>query len=230
MINHFTSQAQTCQLLILFLNIERKLWKVVQPEVPLMSINFKFEVPILWLFQVQMITNIRVFYNGNVKHIFTVCHSRQINVATWFLVLPIDIENKSTIKSINVYIYCYISSFGLIFAIPPAENSGITKSTGWAIIELSIRQRVRTFLVSWGQTTSVKYCWFIVKLWVLVCNNIYRYEHDFGSFYCNPTILEMVSIETVSIASMCQHGLHWESFFTEIQQQGIILALENAYG
>ena len=37
-----------------FLNIEMKLWKVVQ----LMSINITFEVPILWLFQVQIITNI----------------------------------------------------------------------------------------------------------------------------------------------------------------------------
>ena len=42
----------------LFLNIEMKLWKVVQPQVQLMSINTKFEVPSLWLFQVQIITNI----------------------------------------------------------------------------------------------------------------------------------------------------------------------------
>ena len=37
-----------------------KLWKVVQPQVQLMSSNIKYEVPILWLFQVpvQIITNI----------------------------------------------------------------------------------------------------------------------------------------------------------------------------
>ena len=35
-----------------------KLWKVVQPQVQLMSINIKFEVPILWLFQEQIITSI----------------------------------------------------------------------------------------------------------------------------------------------------------------------------
>ena len=58
MINHLASQSQTCQLLISFLNIEMKLWKVVQPQVQLMSINIKFEVRILWLFQVQIITNI----------------------------------------------------------------------------------------------------------------------------------------------------------------------------
>ena len=38
-------------------NIEMKLWKVVQSQVQLMS-NFKFEVPLRWLFQVQIITNI----------------------------------------------------------------------------------------------------------------------------------------------------------------------------
>ena len=58
MINHFASQWQTCQLLIFFLNIEMKLWKVVQPQVQLMSSNIKYEVPILWFFQVQIITNI----------------------------------------------------------------------------------------------------------------------------------------------------------------------------
>ena len=58
MINHFASQSQTCQLFDFFLNIEMKLWKVVQPQVQLMSTNIKFEVPILWLFQVQIITNI----------------------------------------------------------------------------------------------------------------------------------------------------------------------------
>ena len=35
-----------------------KLWKGVQPQVQLMSINIKFEVPILWLFQEQSITDI----------------------------------------------------------------------------------------------------------------------------------------------------------------------------
>ena len=35
-----------------------KLWKVVQPQVQLMSSNIKYEVPILWFFQVQITTNI----------------------------------------------------------------------------------------------------------------------------------------------------------------------------
>ena len=58
MINHFASQSQTCQLLLHFFNIEMKLWKVVQTQVQLMSSNIKYEVPILWFFQVQIITNI----------------------------------------------------------------------------------------------------------------------------------------------------------------------------
>ena len=28
----------------------------------------------------------------------------------------------------------------------------------------------------------------IVMIWVLVCNNMYQYECNFGSFYRNPTI------------------------------------------
>ena len=124
---------------------------------------------------------------------------------------PIDIENKWTIENINIYIciYSYISSFWHhIFAIPPAENSGISKSTRWAIIEeLSIRQRVRTFLISWGQTTRVKNCyvdlsssyefWFPI---IFIDMNVI--------FYRNPPILE-----TISIVSMCQHRPHWEFFF-----------------
>ena len=31
-------------------------------------------------------------------------------------------------------------------------------------------------------------------IWALVCDNMYRYGRHFGSFYRNPTILEMVSI------------------------------------
>ena len=37
-------------------------------------------------------------------------------------------------------------------------------------------------------------CWFIVMVWVPVCNNMYRYERHFGYFYHNPIISETVSI------------------------------------
>ena len=47
-----------------------KLWKVVQPQVQLMSINVKFEVTILWLFQVQIITNI--VYKGSIMEMLNI--------------------------------------------------------------------------------------------------------------------------------------------------------------
>ena len=130
---------------------------------------------------------------------------------------PIDIENKSTIENINIYIdiyiwiYSYILSYWHhIFAIPPAENSGISKSTGWAIIEeLSIRRRVRTFLVSWGQTTRVKNCyvdlsssyefWFPI---IFIDMNVI--------FYRNPPILETFRLP-VCVTDLLRCSLQAES-------------------
>ena len=60
MINHFVIQSQSCQILkIIFFIIERKLLKVVQSQVELMRINFKFEAPIP---QVQITYNIHIIY------------------------------------------------------------------------------------------------------------------------------------------------------------------------
>ena len=56
------------------------------------------------------------------------------------------------------------------------DLSQVCKSefNGWAIIEeLSIRRRLRTFLISWGQKTHVKHCnvdlssWY--ELWFAIC-------------------------------------------------------------
>ena len=38
-------------------------------------------------------------------------------------------------------------------------------------------------------TCKTLFCLFIVMIWVLVCNNMYRYQHHFGLLYRNPTIL-----------------------------------------
>ena len=127
MINHFASQSQTCQLLIFFffflhskeivksgatsgLTDEHQLQIWSTHSLTLSSTN-----------QNYLFNSIGVVYNGHVKHIFTLCHSRQTNVATWFLVFPIDIKNKSTIANINIYryIYAYIAIyrvFGIIFS------------------------------------------------------------------------------------------------------------------
>ena len=65
-------------------------------------------------------------YDGNLN-IFSVCHSRQVNVATWILVLPIDIANPyrlSRVWYIYIYIYTYrerhICFWHHILAISPA--------------------------------------------------------------------------------------------------------------
>ena len=59
-------------------------------------------------------------YDGNVN-IFSVCHSRQVNVATWILVLPIDIANPYRLSSVT-YIYRerHICFWHHILAISPA--------------------------------------------------------------------------------------------------------------
>ena len=56
-----------------------------------------------------------------------------------------------------IYIYIYISSsWHHIFVIPPV----FIEIYRWAIIEdLSIRRRVHTFLISWGQKTCEKHCY-----------------------------------------------------------------------
>ena len=61
------------------------------------------------------------------------------------------------------------------------------------IKELSIRRRVHTFLIRWGQTTRVKNCYVDLSAWVLVCNNMCPFERHFGSFCRDPTIIETVS-------------------------------------
>ena len=88
----------------------------------------------------------------------------------------------------------------------------ISKFTGWAIIEeLSIRRRLRTFLINQGQKARVKHCYVGLSSWygVLVCNNMYRYERHFGSFCRNPTILKMVLIAS--------KWVNTENIFVEIQ-------------
>ena len=51
-------------------------------------------------------------------------------------------------------------------------------------------------------TLTTLWCWFIVMMWALVCDNMYRYGRHFGSFYCSPTILETVSIAWVNTENL----------------------------
>ena len=129
------------------------------------------------------------------------CHSRQVGVATWsFLVLPIDKVHHTL---------AYIDR-----NLPVGDNRGTVKTSTTPHIsdQLGTESACKTLL-----------CWVIVMIRVLVCNNMYRYKHHFGSFYHNLTILEAVSIHC--IASKQVNGSTREIlFFFLIQRQGIIMA------
>ena len=117
------------------------------------------------------------------------CHSRQVDVATWsFLVLPIYKENLYPLSR-GWYIYrCRVlaSHFSVYRSkFTGGDNRGTvnTSTTPHISDQLGTENACKTLL-----------CWVIVMIRVLVCNNMYQYEHHFGSFYHNPTILEAVSI------------------------------------
>ena len=92
------------------------------------------------------------------------CHSRQVDAATWsFLVLPIDKVHHTL---------AYIDR-----NLPLGDNRGTVKTSTTPHIsdQLGTENACKTLL-----------CWVIVMIRVLVCNNMYRYKHHFGSFYHNP--------------------------------------------
>ena len=81
--------------------------------------------------------------------------------------------------------------------------------TGWAIIEeLSIRRRLRTFLISWGQKTHVKHCNVDLSSWYELWFAIICIDMDvILDFYHNPTILETVLIAWVNTENVS----HWNT-------------------
>ena len=73
-----------------------------------------------------------------------------------------DIENPYWLSRASyIYIYVCVWHFNDISQVcKPSEF------TGWAIIEeLSIRRRLHTFLISWGQKTRVKHCYVDLSSW-----------------------------------------------------------------
>ena len=146
----------------------------MQSQVELIRINFKFEAPII---QVQIITYIIYLNcacvwrqlgcknNGNINiltHFSS--HSRQVYIATWVFVLPIDKENPYRLsRGWYIYIYIYVEFLASHFG---DLSRCISKFTGWATKEeLSIRRRLHTFLISCGQKTHVKHCYVDVSSW-----------------------------------------------------------------
>ena len=135
-----------------------------------------------------------------------------------------DIENPYIDYREVIYIYVCVeflaSHFNDLFCC-------ISKFTRWAIVqELSIRRRLRTFLISWGQKTrETLLCWFIVMTWALVCNIMCRYECHFGSFYRNPTILETVSIASkgVNMGNL----FYWNTMTGNNSSTDVSLSMQN---
>ena len=75
-----------------------------------------------------------------------------------------DIANPDRLSRAP-YIYIHIH-IGYIQHFNDLSQVCKSEFTGWAIIEeLSIRQRLRTFLISWGQKTRVKHCYVDLSLW-----------------------------------------------------------------
>ena len=54
-------------------------------------------------------------------------------------------------------------------------------------------------------------CQFIVMIWVPVCNNMYRYQHHFGLFYWNPTILETVAMLPANGSTRENFCFYWNT-------------------
>ena len=90
-INHFASQSQTCELFYFFFLH----WKRIMKSGVISGWTDEDELQI-WGSHSSS-TNNHLHYvllvdDGNVN-IFSVCHSRKVTVASWFLVLPIDIAD-----------------------------------------------------------------------------------------------------------------------------------------
>ena len=130
---------------------------------------------------------------------FYSCHSRQVDVATWsFLVLPIDKENPYRLsRGWYIYICMYIYRCWVLCITQPGHAAYIDRNLpvgdNRGTANTSTIQHISDQL---GTENACKtlLCWVIVMIQVLVCNNMYQYEHHFGSFYHNATILEAVSI------------------------------------
>ena len=137
-------------------------------------------------------------------------HSRQVNVATWFLVLPIDKENPYRLSR-GWYIYIYIiymsSSWHHILAISPVEKIEIYRvGDNRGTVNTSTSPHISDQLGTENACLTLL-SWFIVMTWVLVCNNMYWYERHFGPFYRNQQFLRRFRLRY-----MCQNRPHWESF------------------
>ena len=139
-------------------------------------------------------------------------YSRQVNVATCFLVLPIDKDNPYDYWEGDYIYIIYIYEYVKFLAISPAvkiyrvgdnRRTVNTSTTPHISDQLGTENVCKTLL-----------SWFIVMIRILVCNNMYQYQHRFWSFYYNPRRFRFIAGKWVNTGFF---------FFFLIQQQGIIL-------
>ena len=80
-----------------------------------------------------------------------------------FSVLPIDKKIRIDYREGDIYIYIYVYRCRVLCITLFRISIEIYR---WAIIEeLSIRRRLRIFLISWGQKTRVKHCYAELSSW-----------------------------------------------------------------
>ena len=118
----------------------------------------------------QLLKNLKNIFFSNISWKETVkwCNQSQVE-----LIQKIHIDYQE--RHIYIYTYIYIHIYNMssscynILTISPSVPVW-SEFTGWAIIEkLSIRRRLRTFLISCEQKTSVKHCYVDLSSWYELC-------------------------------------------------------------
>ena len=94
----------------------------------------------------------------SIMEILTYFHRMSLNKNCGCMIFSVAYPYRKSMSIIERVIYIYIYQvLGIIYS---RSLPCLSKSTGWAITEgLSIRRRVCTFLISWGQKTCEKHCY-----------------------------------------------------------------------
>ena len=107
-------------------------------------------------------------------------YSRQFNVATyrksiWLLRRWLYIYNIYRNISSSRHHILAISPAVKIYRVGDNKRTVNTSTTPHISDQLGTENACKTLL-----------CWFIIMIRILVCNNMYQYQHRFWSFYHNP--------------------------------------------
>ena len=131
-----------------------------------------------------------------------------------------DIENPyrlSRASYIYIHKYIYIHTYKILTISPRCVNLnfdrvGDNRRTVNTLTTPHISDQLGT-----ENMCETLWCRFIVMIWALVCDDMYRYGCHFVSFYHNPTILEMVSIAWVNTEYLFYwNTMTWNNFITNV--------------